>query len=144
MTGGPEVRRRRPFACSIASTSASTLAVPLFAALLTAGLAGCESRLLVRRCDACIEKEGVVYCGKSTTDLKKHPDIPVEESKIAAARAACTEYGARKGGGYAGPPFEAARTKCADAVRPKDLMRARCDEVVVRKPWNPRDGVDAL
>lgn len=131
---------RRSFACSIASSSA----LHLIAAVLLVGVAGCQSNLLVRRCDACIEKEGVVYCGKSTTDLKKHPDIPVEESKIAAAKAACTEYGARKGGGYAGPPFEAARKKCAEAVRPKDLMRARCDEVVVKKPWNPKDGVDAL
>ena len=125
----------------------STRALPLrilAAAALSAAATGCWASYYERRCEACIEKEGVIYCGKSTTDLKKHPEIPVEESKLSAGKAACVEYGARKGGGYAGPPFEAARKKCADAVRPRDLMRTRCDEVVIKEPWNPKDGVDAF
>lgn len=119
------------------------LHLPLLLALC-ALLGSCHKEVQYRVCEACIEKEGAVYCGKSATNTKLNPEVTVEQSKIAAGKAACREYGARKGGGYNGPPFKAARDACASAVTFKDLRRTRCDEQIKDLPWNPKDGLDEL
>lgn len=111
---------------------------------LAAALGSCKKEVQYRVCEACIEKEGAVYCGKSATNTRLDPDVTVEQSKVAAGKAACREYGARKGGGYNGPPFKTARDACAKAVTLKDLRRTRCDEQIRDLPWNPKDGLEEL
>ena len=105
---------------------------------------GCRKNEVIRKCEACIEKEGQMFCGSSLTNLNKHPDIDEDASKLGAARGACVEFGARKGGGYAGPLYKQAMEACAQTVKAKDLRRARCEDLVNRDVWNPREGVDAL
>ena len=113
-------------------------------AFLLALLAGCQKNERIRRCEACIEKDGQMFCGSSLTNLNKHPGIGEEESKLGAAKGACIEFGARKGGGYAGPIFKQANEACQASVKLKDLRRARCEDLVNRDVWTPREGIDAL
>jgi len=92
-------------------------------------------------CDACIEKDGQMFCGRSDINMALEPDTTEDEAKIAAGKAGCVEYAARKGGGYAGPPFEEALKACKASITTKDLRRAHCEDRVTAKKWRPQDGV---
>ena len=115
--------------------------LPPAALLALLSVAACTTKEHHLVCDACIERDGQMFCGRSDIDLAKEPDTSEPEAKLAAGKAACIELAARKGGGYAGPPFEKALKACAGSVTPKDLRRARCEDRVTERPWNPRDGV---
>lgn len=104
-------------------------------------LAGCTKKERHLLCDACIEKDGQMFCGRSDIDVDKEKEATEADAKLAAGKAACVEFAARKGGGYAGPLYQEALRTCTAAVRPKDLLRARCEDRVTAKPWNPRDGL---
>ena len=112
-----------------------------FALLVLAVLGGCSKEERHFVCEACIEREGQMVCGRSQIDRTKEPDTTEELAKLAAGKAACTEVAARKGGGYAGPPFEKALAACVASVKPADLRRARCEDRVTRRYWNPREGL---
>ncbi len=114
------------------------------AGLVLVLIAGCSRADVVRYCEACIEKDGGVYCGKAYTSLKREPDVTEDMTKLAAGREACTEWAARKGGGYAGPVFNEFRMRCAKEVEPAHLRRTRCEDKVTRRTWHPREGSDAL
>ena len=112
-----------------------------FVLLLAGLLAGCTREHTILVCDACFEREGQMFCGRSETDqFKQKVPVTEEEGKLEAGRAACREFAARKGGGYNGPPFKKAFEECGAALTAKDLRRTRCDESVVRMEWNPKDG----
>ncbi len=118
--------------------SARTLLLILLAA---ASVGACRRTGVERRCEACIERDGSTWCGRAAVDLGKRPGASEGEVKLDAGRAACVELAARKGGGYAGPLFEKARSECEASVRPADLRRATCEDRAFSVPWNPRDGL---
>lgn len=105
-------------------------------------LFACQKSVTHRVCEACIQRDGQVSCGRSDTDLEKHPDFDEAQSKLDAGKAACTEIAARKGGGYAGPLYHQAFDACTASVKASDLIRVHCDDVVVESRWNPRKGND--
>ena len=115
----------------------------LFAASLAliSGAAACYKQTRHILCQACIEKDGQMFCGKSDISLEKEPDATEEDAKLAAGRASCVEYAARKGGGYSGPPYQEALKACAASITPKDLRRVSCEDRVSGKKWKPQDGV---
>lgn len=120
-------------------TALAALGLASLAASLLA-IAGCSHDHTILICDACIQREGQIFCGRTQTDQNKEKQpVTEDEGKLGAGRAACVEYAARKGGGYAGPPYEKALAECAKSVTMKDLMRTKCDEEVVRLPWNPKE-----
>ncbi len=109
-------------------------------ALVLAASAACSKDHKILTCDACIQKEGQIFCGRTQTDLmREKKEVSEDDGKIGAGQAACIEYAARKGGGYAGPPYEEALAKCRASITMKDLMRTHCDEEIVRLPWNPKE-----
>lgn len=112
-------------------------AVPFAIALVS----GCKKQETWMICEACIEREGQMFCGRHHVNLTKHPETKQDTVRLDAGRAACVELAARKGGGYAGPPFQAALEKCAAGVTPKDLRRVKCDEFATSSQWHPKDGV---
>ena len=92
-------------------------------------------------CQACIEKEGQMFCGQSDINLEKEPDATEDDAKLAAGRASCVEFAARKGGGYSGPPYQQALKACVASITAKDLRRVSCEDRVSGKKWKPQDGV---
>lgn len=114
------------------------------AVLLVLLSAGCSRMEVVRYCEACFEKDGLMLCGKAYTNVKREPDVTEEGTKLLAGQDACTEWAARKGGGYAGPLFHEARAQCAKEVKLEQLRRVRCEDKVTKRTWSPRDGSDAL
>ncbi len=109
--------------------------------LLAAALSGCRKEHKILNCEACIERDGQLFCGRTQTDqFKQKVAVTEEQGKLGAGQAACVEFAARKGGGYAGPPYHKALEECRTTVTMKDLVRTRCDETVVQLPWDPKDG----
>lgn len=104
-------------------------------------LSACTRLETVRYCEACVEKDGAMFCGKAYTNLRTEKHVPEEATKLVAGQAACTEWAARKGGGYAGPVFDEFRMKCAKDLKPAQLKRVRCEDKVTKREWHPRDGV---
>jgi hypothetical protein len=104
-------------------------------------LAGCFKQERHILCEACIERDGQMFCGQSDISLEKEPDSTEEDAKLAAGKAACVEVAARKGGGYSGPPFQQALKACAASVTASDLRRVHCEDRVSGKKWRPQDGV---
>lgn len=113
----------------------------LASVLVLLGMASCFKNERHLMCDACIEKDGQMFCGRSEINMVLEPDTTEDEAKLAAGKAGCVEYAARKGGGYAGPPYEAALKTCRASVTTKDLRRAHCEDRVTAKKWRPQDGV---
>lgn len=117
--------------------------VPLHLALALVALAasGCfkEERHLL--CQACFERDGQMFCGQSDISLEKEPDATEADAKLAAGKAGCVEFAARKGGGYQGPPFQEALKKCTASLTAADLRRVSCEDRVSGKKWRPQDGV---
>ena len=118
------------------------LSIVSFAAvLMLAASVGCYTKERHMMCDACIEKDGQMFCGRSDINMTLEPDTTEDEAKIAAGKAGCVEYAARKGGGYSGPPYQEALKACAASVTLKDLRRTHCEDRVTGKKWRPQDGV---
>ena len=111
-------------------------------ALLALLASSCRTEHTVLTCDACIEKEGQIFCGRTQTD-QRNEKVPVTEDqgKLTAAHRACVEYAARKGGGYQGPPFHDALVACHATITPKMMIRASCSEEVVHQAWTPQEGL---
>lgn len=109
--------------------------------VLAALVSGCFKQERHILCQACIEKEGQMFCGQSDINLEKEPDATEDDAKIAAGRAGCVEFAARKGGGYSGPPYQEALKACAASITAKDLRRVSCEDRVSGKKWKPQDGV---
>lgn len=115
--------------------------IALALALLIAAAAGCKKQDHWIACDACIEREGQMFCGRAHVSLTRSPEMTRDTVKLEAGKAACVELAARKGGGYAGPPYQQALAACAASVTPKDLRRVKCEEFVTSSQWHPKDGV---
>lgn len=115
--------------------------VPLLVLFLVALTSGCYKSERHMLCEACIEKDGQMFCGQSDINMVLEPETTEDEAKLAAGKAGCVEYAARKGGGYAGPPFQEALKACSAAVTAKDLRRVHCEDRVTSKKWRPQDGV---
>jgi hypothetical protein len=115
----------------------------LFAASLAliSGTAACYKQTRHIMCQACFEKDGQMFCGQSDISLETEPDATEDTAKIAAGRAGCIEYAARKGGGYSGPPYQEALKACSASITVKDLRRVSCEDRVSGKKWKPQDGV---
>ena len=109
--------------------------------VLGAAASGCKKQEQWIACDACIEREGQMFCGRAHANLTKLPETKPETVKLEAGKAACVELAARKGGGYAGPPYQQALAACSAGVTAKDLRRVKCDEFVTSRTWHPKDGV---
>ena len=111
-----------------------------FVALLLA-TSGCIKQERHILCQACFERDGQMFCGQSDINLEKEPDATEDDAKLAAGKAGCVELAARQGGGYQGPPFEAAVKKCTASLTAADLRRVSCEDRVSGKRWRPQDGV---
>ena len=104
-------------------------------------LAGCFSEERHILCEACFQKDGQMFCGQSDISLSKEPDATEADAKLAAGKAGCVEFAARKGGGYSGPPYQEALKACAASITASDLRRVHCEDRVSGKKWRPQDGM---
>jgi len=111
--------------------------------LLLVLAAGCTRNVTYRICEACLEREGTLYCGRSFTNLRLHPDVPDEATRLAAGKTGCVQFAAHKGAGYSGPLYDKTLAACQAKVTLSELKHARCSEEVRSESWNPRDGVDS-